>query len=154
MTVPSSAWKLAKKNHANLSGEGARLYGGRWNTPGHSMVYMCQEASLTVLEVLVHLDLSTELIPNDYVLMQIDLSVIKGRRNQKVLEEGPTFNNEKKSQAFGDKWIKEKRSLLLRVPSVIVPHSFNLLLNPEHVLAKQIPKPVITAFNLDSRLFA
>jgi len=154
MTLPSSAWKLAKKNHADLSGEGARLYGGRWNTPNHRMVYLCQEASLTVLEVLVHLDLSTELIPNDYVLMEVTLSGIKRRRNQKVLEEGPTINNEKKSQTFGDKWIEEKRSLLLRVPSVIVPHSFNLLLNPDHPLSEQILKPKITAFNLDSRLFA
>ena len=154
MTLPSSAWKLAKKEHADLSGEGARLHGGRWNTPGHRVVYLCQEASLTVLEVLVHLDLSTELIPNDYVLMEVDLSTIKGRRNQKVLEEGLTLNNEKKSQAFGDKWIVEKRSLLLRVPSVIVPHSKNILFNPDHPLAKQIPKPKVTAFNLDSRLFA
>lgn len=154
MTLPSSAWKLAKKEHANLSGEGARLYGGRWNTPGHRVVYLCQEASLTVLEVLVHLDLSAELIPNDYVLMEADLRAIKGRRNQKLLEEGPMINHEKKSQTLGNKWIKEKRTLLLRVPSVIVPHSFNLLLNPEHPLAKQIPKPKITAFNIDSRLFA
>jgi RES domain-containing protein len=52
------AWRIIQRRHAKtaFSGEGARLYGGRWNSPGIPMVYVAQSQSLAVLEVLVHLD--------------------------------------------------------------------------------------------------
>ena len=58
---------------ADLSGEGARLYGGRWNSSGRAMVYAASDAALAVLEVRVHLDLPPDLIPDDYVLLKLDL---------------------------------------------------------------------------------
>ena len=67
------AWRLCREPYADLNGEGARLYGGRWNTPGRPLVYAASTAALAVLEVRVHLDLPPELLPDDYVLMTVDL---------------------------------------------------------------------------------
>src|SRR5271165_3206173 len=66
-----SAWRITKRKHARsaFSGEGARIYGGRWNSPGTAMIYTAQSQSLAVLEVLVHLD-SPELLKK-YVLFEV-----------------------------------------------------------------------------------
>ena len=62
-------WRLTRAVHADLSGEGARRFGGRWNSPSRPLVYTAAEATLTVLEVRVNLDLPFELLPDDYVLL-------------------------------------------------------------------------------------
>lgn len=71
-----TAWRLdgpslAKQAFVGLDGEGARLYGGRWNSPGRPMVYTAANPSLVALEMLVHLDLPPELAPSDYRLLSI-----------------------------------------------------------------------------------
>lgn len=67
------AWRLCREPFADLAGEGARRYGGRWNTLGHPMVYAAANAALAVLEVRVHLDLPLDLLPDDFTLVAIDL---------------------------------------------------------------------------------
>jgi RES domain-containing protein len=117
------AWRLCREAFADLRGEGARIYGGRWNSPGQPLVYAASTAALAVLEVRVHLDLPPELLPDDYVLVTIDL-------NDLPVEE--VVRTPAAPQAFGDAWIRDQRTPILRVPSVIVPESPNLLLNPAH----------------------
>ena len=67
------AWRISRAAFADLSGTGARLYGGRWNSPGRAMIYAAEAAALAVLEVRVHLDLTPDLLPDDYVLTGIAL---------------------------------------------------------------------------------
>jgi RES domain-containing protein len=117
------AWRLCREPFADLGGEGARRYGGRWNTSGQPLVYAASSAALTVLEVRVHLDLAPELIPDDYVLLEIDL----GELGVEAITELPA-----NPAAFGDAWLAEQRTPVLQVPSFIVPESANLLLNPSH----------------------
>jgi len=64
-------WRLCRQPHADLNGEGARRFGGRWNRPGHPVVYLAEHPALAALEVRVHLDLPFALLPADYVLMQV-----------------------------------------------------------------------------------
>lgn len=71
-------WRVSRAAFADLSGEGARLYGGRWNSPGRPMVYTAENPALAILEVRVHLDLDPDLIPDDYVLMEIDVPEMEG----------------------------------------------------------------------------
>jgi RES domain-containing protein len=145
-------WRLARAAYADLSGEGARRYGGRWNSPGRSAVYLSEDAALPVLEVLVHLDLPPELIPDDYVLMRVDLTPLAEDGGQWV-EDGPADRlDTTHSRATGDAWLDSGRTPVLRVPSVIVPESRNLLLNPEHPLAARIIPPVVRPFAFDPRL--
>ena len=149
----SDAWRLTKKRHADLSGEGARLIGGRWNSPGKAAVYLSEDAALPVLETLVHLDLTPDLLPDDYVLMRVDLVALEKAAPGTWLEDGPEdWLDEADSRSFGDQWIEEARTPVLRVPSVIFPESFNLVLNVGHARASNIPDPTSRPFRFDPRL--
>jgi RES domain-containing protein len=148
-----AGWRLTRRPWADLSGEGARLHGGRWNSPGHAVVYLSEEAALPVLEVLVHLDLPPELLPPDYVLMQVDLSPLAQAAPDVWVEDGPgEAMTERDSRAWGDRWMAEARTPVLRVPSVLVAESADLVINVRHPLAALIPEPNRRAFTFDPRL--
>jgi RES domain-containing protein len=131
------AWRLCRSPYADLLGDGARRFGGRWNSPGWPVVYAASNPALAVLEVRVHLDLPPDLLPDDYVLVTIDL----GDLSVEDLAQMPAA-----PRTFGDTWLQEQRTPVLRVPSAIVPESPNLLLNPAHPEAP-------TARILDTRRF-
>jgi len=122
------AWRLARRPYADLGGEGARIAGGRWNSPGLPMVYLAEEASLALLEVRVHLDLPLDLLPDDYVFLDVDLGTLD-------TEEAGLPPSDDECRRIGDSWLATGRTPLLRVPSAIVPFSRNLLLNPRHPAA-------------------
>jgi len=138
------AWRLCREPFADLGGEGARRYGGRWNTRGRPLVYAASCAALAVLEVRVHLDLAPELLPDDYILVTIELGDV-------TIEEVMELPAE--PAAFGDAWLVEGRSAVLQVPSVIVPESANLLLNPVHPSAGQARIIRRRPFAFDRRLW-
>ena len=138
------AWRLCRRPFADLSGEGARRHGGRWNSPGQAMVYAASSAALAVLEVRVHLDLPFDLLPADYVLTEIDLGGLD-------VESVATIPAD--PAAFGDAWLAERRTPLLRVPSLIVPESANLLLNPAHPQAPAATVVGVRDFAFDRRLW-
>jgi len=138
------AWRICKRSHADLSGTGARLYGGRWNSPGRALVYTAATAELAVLEVRVHLDLTPDLIPNDFVLMEIDLTGLP-------VEGIDSFPAD--PMAFGDTWLVEARTPVLRAPSFIVPEASNLLLNPIHPQANAARVVGMRDFKFDPRLW-
>lgn len=138
------AWRISRAPFADLSGTGARLYGGRWNSPGRALIYAAETAALAVLEVRVHLDLTPDLLPDDYVLTGIELDDL-GVETLDALPEAP--------QAFGDAWLAEARTPVLRVPSFIVPESHNLLLNPIHPAAGDLKITSRRPFRFDARLW-
>jgi RES domain-containing protein len=148
-----SAWRITKEKHAKsaLSGEGARLYGGRWNSPGTAMIYTAQSQSLAVLEVLVHLD-SPELLKK-YVLFEVaiepfcveELDSIHLPRNWKANPAPATV------QAIGDDWIASARSVVLRVPSSLVPAECSFLLNPRHPDFSKLQIGKAVPFQFDPR---
>ena len=140
----TTAWRICRRPFADLSGEGARLYGGRWNSPGRPVVYAAEAAALAVLEVRVHLDLDWSLLPADYVLMAIDLSSLA----IESLEEAPDD-----PVAYGDAWLELRRSAVLGVPSVIVRESRNLLVNVAHPEASRASIASIRSFSFDERLW-
>ena len=136
-------WRICRRPFANLSGEGARLYGGRWNSPGRPAVYTADSAALAVLEVRVHLDLTWDLLPDDFVLVEIDTGAA-------AVETATTLSN---PLALGDSWLDSGRSPLLNVPSVIVPESRNIIINPTHPAAASIRVVSIRSFAFDPRLW-
>ena len=117
----TTVWRICRRPFADLSGEGARLYGGRWNAPGRPLIYAAETAALAVLEVRVHLDLDWDMLPDDYVLVAIDTAAI-------VAETIHEFPDD--PRAVGDAWIKSRRSALLRVPSWIVPEILQCAYQP------------------------
>ena len=144
------AWRLCRAPFADLTGEGARRYGGRWNRPGRPIVYASSSAALAVLEVRVHLDLPPELLPDDYLLLTIGLRDLA--TEQVVAHEmRPMRHND--PAAFGDAWLGDQRSAVLQVPSLIVPESPNLLFNPAHPDAARAAIIARRRFAFDRRLW-
>jgi RES domain-containing protein len=137
------AWRLCRHPHADLTGEGARLFGGRWNSPGRPVVYLAEHPALAALEVRVHLDLPFELLPVDFVLMRV------------AMPDDPNtlFATDEDSVAIGNGWLTEARSAALRVPSVLIPHAWNILLNPVHPDAAHASVHGIEPFGFDPRLW-
>ncbi len=144
--MPMRLWRLCRRPFADLSGEGARLHGGRWNSPGRPVVYLAAEPSLAVLEVRVHLDLPLDLMPPDYVLLTVE---VPDALAVERLEQAPDD-----ARVAGDAWLDQGRTALLSVPSVIVPEARNLLLNPRHADAGRVRVAAMRPFGFDPRLFA
>lgn len=136
-------WRICRATFADLSGEGARRFGGRWNSSGKPLIYAAEAAALAVLEVRVHLDLTPDLLPDDYQLIGIDTG-------DAALEAIDAIPDD--PQAAGDDWLRRGSSAVLRVPSSIVPESANLLLNPRHPAA-DFRIASRRAFRFDSRLW-
>lgn len=139
--------RLAKAAHVALDGEGARLYGGRWNTPGRSLVYTAASPSLAVLEILVHLDLPPELLPTDYRLLTIE---VPDDAQFEQLDVTPP--DAEACTRIGDGFLHRAEGLGLSVPSVVVPQERNLLINPGHPAAPQIRVLRLEPFAFDPRL--
>ena len=136
------AWRLCRAPFADLSGEGARRMPGRWNRAGLPVVYLADHPALCVLEVRVHLDVSPEDMPADYVLLRVGLP---------EPEDHPELP--KDTRAFGDDWLRSGRSAVLRVPSRLVPACANLLLNPMHAAAVEARILGVIPFGFDPRLW-
>lgn len=126
-------WRLCKKRYLGTAfqGEGARIYGGRWNSPGHPTVYTSETAALATLEILVHLE-DTELLQH-YTLVpaSLDEDLIATLDPEHLPENWRRYPAPESAQAIGDEWITDASSVGLRVPSVVVP-GHNVLLNPQH----------------------
>ena len=137
------AWRLCRRPHADLTGDGARIYGGRWNSPGRPVVYLAEHPALAVLEVRFHLDLPLELLPVDFVLMRVTLPKVALDASEAPAD----------TVAAGNSWLAEAHSATLRVASVLVPHSWNFLLNPRHSDAGQAHVDDVEPFRFDPRLW-
>lgn len=138
------AWRVCREAFADLSGEGARRHGGRWNSPGLAVVYLAEHPALAVLEIRVHLDLPSDLLPDDYVVMQADLP----DEPPEIVESAPAD-----ARAAGNAWLRSNRTAVLRVPSAIVPYVTNLLLNPRHPHAAEARITRAIRFQFDPRLW-
>lgn len=149
-------WRIVPKRRYSqaFTGEGARLYGGRWNPPGIRIVYSSATLSLAALEFFVHM--SKETRPDD--LVSISLEIPKNVHMEHVSESKLPSNwraypamDELKE--IGRKWIKNGVTAILTVPSAVIPQELNYLINPDHADFKKmkISKPV--PFNLDERMF-
>jgi RES domain-containing protein len=142
-------WRLCRRPHADLSGEGGRLVSGRWHTAGRPVVYTAYEPALAILEVLVHLDIPIEDLPDDYVMMGIDITKLEAA----VFVVSPRIDSISDSQAFGDAWLVGKTSAVIGVPSVLSPRGVNFLINPLHPNAKDATIAEIEDFKFDGRLW-
>ena len=154
-TILLKIYRIAKKQYLeDLSGEGARLYGGRWNKKGYNMVYFSESLSLAVLEILVHIDF--KFLTNDFGYLEAEIpeNLISPKRKETKLEdtwrENPPSNY---SMQYGTDWLKSNKSLAMQVPSAILPMTNNILVNPRHPLIKKIKIIRTGVLDVDSRVF-
>lgn len=125
-----SAWRLVKAPHASAAfeGEGAFRFGGRWNSRGTRVVYASSSLALAALEFLVHLDPAAPVPELTALRIRIPTAVVAAEESA----DGGTRLPLAVSRARGDRWAREGKSAVLRVPSVIVPVEDNFLVNPAH----------------------
>lgn len=140
----------------DLSGTGAKVDGGRWNSIGTPVLYTSPTIALAVLETVVHIG-SGGLPLNRYLVeLEIPDPVWAARQgiDHKTAPVGwdalPTGLT---SIEFGDDWLKAKTSALLLLPSVIVPEEQNILINPQHPDAKGITARKIRRWQYDHRFW-
>ena len=145
-------WRLAKARYAQTAfdGEGARLYGGRWNSPGRSVVYLAGSLALAALEILVHVKSQGEL--EGYVKIRVQAPEGLASEVETLPENWQQGRAPNETQVIGDAWLKAGETPLLRVPSVIIPEEPNYLLNPRHPDFSKLTIGEAEPFSFDPRL--
>ena len=148
------AFRIAKEKYIkDLSGEGGRLYGGRWNRKGTPVVYMAENRALATVEYLVHISLAV--LPADLCIAEIALPD-ESETYEVPIEELPAnwtgYPPPSSLKEIGEDWVLKSRYLLLRVPSAVVRGERNILMNPRHELAKNVAIVSIMPVEIDVRL--
>ena len=149
------AYRLVKRKwrQAAFDGEGARLYGGRWNSKGKACIYLAGSESLAMLEVMVHLD-DYQLLTH-YALLEVTLqkSSLMSLSADSLPKDWAVEPAPASTAEIGDNWLESQSSLALAVPSTVVPRERNYLINPQHVhFQALIDSAAEIAFTPDKRL--
>ena len=147
------AWRIVREDHGYTAfdGEGAWRFGGRWNSRGTRTVYTSATLSLAALETLVHLN-----PPVAFKYVAIPIEFDEALVETFATSDLPADWNEEppppSTAEIGDRWVKESRSAVLELPSVIIPAEPNYLLNLAHSDFKRIRIGKPTPFSFDPRL--
>jgi RES domain-containing protein len=148
-------FRISKTQYINdFSGEGARLYGGRWNRVGDPVVYFSENLSLCLLEIIVHVEFAD--LPFDYSFVEIDIPDYNVKIIQSVDFLKPKWDTEKtvnQLQMLGSSWLKKKESLAMSVPSAVLNQENNILINPSHKDFDKLKVIKKGKINFDPRLF-
>lgn len=148
-------WRISDKNYSDsaFSGEGAKLWGGRFNSPGIPAVYTSGSLSLALLEILVQTNDRSSLKKKILFRADIPAELINTLSLDQLSEKWNTLPVLKDSQLYGDRWINERLLPVLRVPSVVVPQEFNYVINPMHDLFRMIEITKAQPLPVDPRFY-
>jgi len=151
VTTRIRAYRILKGKFVGsaFSGEGARLYGGRWNSTGVAVVYTSSAVSLAVLEWRAHL---TRWPSPASVIIEIAFDASLIWSPPRLPASWRRWPYPKTSAAVGDNWVRSGRSAVLKLPSAVVPSEFNYLLNPAHPDFGRISIGKPQVFKADPRL--
>jgi RES domain-containing protein len=149
-----TAWRIIPETHAAapFTGEGARRFGGRWNSPGHPAVYSADSRALAVLEVLVHLHRPAAALRYRIFAVAFATAQVEVVTDAALLADTASPFILQSTQRFGDAWLRENRSPVLQVPSAIIPEEANYILNPLHPEFARLRFGAGSVFTLDPRL--
>jgi RES domain-containing protein len=149
-----TAWRIVKAKRAPTAfdGEGARLLGGRWNSPGSSLVYTAESAALAALEMLVHLGRSTTLPAYVLIPCSFDEALVSRLDRSRLPANWRSYPAPPELQLIGDDWLKRATSAVLEVPNAIITMASNYLLNPRHADFASIHVSKPQSFEFDLRL--
>lgn len=151
-----TAWRLDKAKHAkeSFSGEGARRVSGRWHHQGIPVVYASESLALSVLEKFVHLGFDASHIKFVYFRIDIPDSVSMQKLRTADLPDDWTAEPPRDAtKSIGSAWAEKAGTAVLRVPSVLVPKSWNYLLNPGHRDFRKIRISKPLPFVFDARMW-
>ncbi|HEY6848833.1 MAG TPA: RES family NAD+ phosphorylase [Terracidiphilus sp.] len=144
-------WRVS--NYQTLDGVGGLYVSGRWHTKGHPVVYCTLNPATALLETLVHIEIDSDDRPERFQVLRIEcpdslsVELIEALSLPMDWAQDISF-----TQAIGDRWLSEKRSLLLQVPCVLVPETSNVLVNPQHPEANLLKLVAMYEHAFDARL--
>jgi RES domain-containing protein len=146
-------WRIS--NHRDLAGTGGLRAGARWHSAGHPVVYCAEHPASALLEILAHLDVANlAALPDGYQLLEIE---VPDKLHIEVLPPHALTlkwqSDEDVTQRIGDRWLAERSSPLLRVPSALVPKVWNYLINPSHRDSEALKIVSAARYPFDTRLF-
>jgi RES domain-containing protein len=154
MSTSIRAWRITPKRYEDtaFSGLGAEEYGGRFNSDGTALVYTSESLALATLELLVRANDRRRL--QDRVCLPVSfpsphVTVLNAEDLPERWNSRPYTPD---SQHVGDAWVESETSLVLRVPSVVVPVENNYLINPHHPDAADLEIGDAIPLPLDPRL--
>jgi RES domain-containing protein len=144
-------WRVS--NYQTLDGVGGLYVSGRWHTKGHPVIYCTLNPATVLLETLVHIEIDSEDRPERFQVFKIEgsdsLSIEKVEAAS-LTAKWPEDTSI--TQTIGDHWLGEGRSLLLQVPSAVVPETWNVLVNPQHAEANRLKITATCEHAFDVRL--
>ncbi len=147
-------YRIAKERYIHdLTGDGARRYGGRWNRKGTPVLYTSESRALATVEYLVHLPMS--IVPADMVIAEIAVpdTIDDDQINPDDLPVSWADSPAPMALAeLGEEWIKAGKTLLLRAPSAVVKGEWNRLINPQHRLIERVHIVSVEPYQFDDRL--
>lgn len=137
-----------------FDGEGARLYGGRWNSRGTRILYTAGSLSLAALEMLVQLNDEEILLSYSFAAIEFDENLVLSIEEFHPLPANWTDSPPLlEIQQMGDQWAKSRASVVLKVPTSILPLEFNYLINIEHPEFSKVKLGEPQTFTFDERLY-
>jgi RES domain-containing protein len=148
------AWRIADGRFDPFSAVGASLVGGRWNSPGLGTIYASLSYAGAMLECLAHAGIGR--VPRTLVAVEIAIAgaIAVERHDESGLPVGWDHADLRVARAFGDAWIRELRTAVLVVPSVVARREGNVLINPRHRDFSNIIASASEPVVWDARLFA
>ena len=150
-----SVYRCGKCNYLpDVSGYGAYKYGGRWNSKGNYILYTASNPSLALLECVVHM---TPIMPNiAYCMLKLNINInddlIHTLHSSELKSGWEADQSLEYCKSIGDRFIKESKYLILKVPSAILPMEWNLLINPRHPLMNKLSQEFILPVMIDPRI--
>jgi RES domain-containing protein len=147
-------WRICRRRYASAaSGEGARLYGGRWNRRGVRVVYASTSLALAAVETFVNLE--PNLRPADLVSIEGEIpdTLEVTQLDSKLLPKNWYATRDESLRRFGDEWVRAGKSVALLVPSAAIRGERNVLLNPAHTDFSKVIFRQPQAFEFDVRMF-
>ncbi len=148
-------WRICRRRYAAeaATGEGARLYGGRWNSRGVRVVYTSTSLALAAVETFVNLE--PNLRPADLVSIEGEIpdSLAIRKLDPSALPSDWHVSRDESLRRFGDEWIRSGETVGLLVPSAAIRGEWNVLLNPAHPEFSQVRFQSPERFEFDARMF-
>jgi RES domain-containing protein len=151
-----TTYRICKTKYAGtmFDGEGAFRFGGRWNSRGVRILYTAGSLSLAVLEMLVHLNNEEILLSYSFATAEFDESLILPIEEFRTLPENWSVSPPPlQIQRIGDEWAEAQASVVLKVPTSVLPVEFNYLINIRHPEITKIKLGMPQPFTFDKRLY-
>lgn len=144
-------WRIS--DHADLEGNGGRFFSSRWSKRGRRIVFLAESPPGAMLEVLVHLPFRQGRLPEGYTLLRIETADECAIQALNPPERADWRTHLDLTQELGEEWMEAGKTALARVPSAIMPRTWNWLLNPAHPEAARVEIREVIRERFDNRLF-